>query len=90
MMFISPQTGNTYTIVNTNNDIFVCYRELDNNEYRVRIQGNNPNTLAAVRTLLHFAWGSLKDDDHYSVVVSKGDLPFAVADAIKAIVLATI
>ena len=88
-LFESPQTGSVYTKVNTG-ETFVCYRRLGDNEYRIRIQGD-AEILEQVLGHLPECWGSVKSDDHVSVVVKgQKSLAHAVGHAVKAVLLVTL
>lgn len=88
-LFESPQTGSVYTKVNTG-ETFVCYRSLGDNEYRIRIQGD-AEILEQVLEHLPECWGSVKSDDHVSVVVKgQKSLAHAVGHAVKAVLLVTL
>lgn len=67
--FQSPQTGSLYNTV-FDPSIFVAYRPIGYNQYRVRIQSNDEAALEALRAHLKFnLWSYIKDGDHISIVV---------------------
>lgn len=82
--FVSPQTGSEYAVVNTAG-MFVSYRPVTENVYRVRIQGKEEH-LAGIRHLLSKNWGEIKNGDHLSIVVEGAErLANAVGDAVRAV-----
>lgn len=87
MVFTSPQTKQEYTVVNTG-DIFVCYRKIDHDKYRVRIQSktSHEEALKPIKDSLAFKhWGPVKDDDHISIITDGCYLGDAIGDAIRVI-----
>jgi hypothetical protein len=82
--FTSPQTESVYQVVADFGDgLLVCYRQLDNNLVRVRLQVPKSAAEAAQQGLPH-SWGELKGGDHYSVVVKSSSCLAAVTDALGA------
>lgn len=83
--FISPQTGSAYSMA-FDPSIFVAYRPIGYNQYRVRIQSNDESALEALREHLKFSWSHVKDGDHISVVVDGFENAInAINDATQAI-----
>lgn len=66
-VFASPQTGSKYRVVNSSDTLFVAYRYLGDNRYRVRMQG--PAELLEIATKA-LEWSYVKSGDHISTVVS--------------------
>jgi hypothetical protein len=84
--FKSPQTGSVYLVAaEVTDEVLVCFRNLGDGTCRVRIQGPKA-FLEATRAQLPASWGHVKDGDHLSVVVAEASLPYAVGDAMRAIV----
>lgn len=83
--FVSPQTGSVYTVANTGK-VFVSYRSLGNETYRVRVQGDT-EALKRILKRLPLWFQVIKDGDHISAVVEGVDnLANCVADAVRAVV----
>lgn len=82
LTFESPQTGSIYKVVASLEGILICYRQVEEEEYRVRIQGT-PTELKKINADLE--WGNIKAGDHLSVVVEPSELPETLANAVKAV-----
>ena len=86
--FKSPQTGSVYTVFAKIGDDLICYRELEDYAFRVRIQSDNKSRLECIAKhakLKSEYWSDIKGDDHVSVVVAKDRLIEALGDAVKAV-----
>lgn len=89
--FVSPQTGSEYTVADGQSlhaPAFVCYRHLDGNMYRIRVQASSRELRDAIRAELPGAWGTGESggEDHLSAVAtSAAGLARAIADAIMAL-----
>ena len=88
--FSSPQSDAKYVPEYETLKYLVCSR-LDGINIRIRIQikeGNSPTGLhdEVMLNIKKFnSWGSLKNNDHYSIIVKPADYPEALADAIQAV-----
>lgn len=83
--FQSPQTGSLYNTV-FDPSIFVAYRPIGHDQYRVRIQSNDETALEALREHLKLNWSYVKSGDHISIVVDNFEnMINAVNDATQAI-----
>lgn len=87
-IFKSPQTGSEYKVVNSDELLFISYRQCDSHEVRIRIQGA-PDVLSKVLEQLgdnKKLWGNVKAGDHISITVPLLQVAEAVADATRAVV----
>jgi hypothetical protein len=80
--FVSPQTGSVYNVFWEDKGVIVCYRKLNENCSRVRIQ-NNTGILPQVQEKL--LWGDVKGGDHLSVICKHEKLPKAICIALRAV-----
>jgi len=83
--FESPQTHSIFNVVLDLGEVKVCYRKIEDNLVRVRVQG--PKDVLEYLFTKHLTkWeGGVKQDDHLSIVVKSGEPTCnAIGHAVKA------
>ena len=85
MSFKSPSTGSEYKVLLENKHYILCYRKVENDRYRARIQIKGNASVIDIKNKLKFAssWGY--KDSHFSVLTDAYHLRYAVTDAFQAI-----
>ena len=83
--FESPQTHSIFNVVLDLGEVKVCYRKIEGNLVRVRVQGPK-DVLEHLFTKHLTKWeGGVKSDDHLSIVVKSGEPTCnAIGHAVKA------
>lgn len=85
MIFNSPETGSSFHVIMEYGQYILCYRKVDNDRYRVRIQINNGGSQVSIKGKLKFAAYWSYKNSHFSIVTDYFHLRYAVTDAFQAI-----
>lgn len=85
MSFKSPDTGSEYKVVLENKSYVLCYRKVDDDRYRARIQVKGNASALDIKSKLKSSssWGYKAS--HFSVLIDTFHLRYAMTDAFQAI-----